>query len=249
MSAARRRPGGWAETARTIFYALLIALVVRTFAFEPFNIPSGSMVPTLLVGDYMFVSKYAYGYSRHSLPWGLPLFDGRVWAGDGPERGDVVVFKQPGNEKTDFVKRIIGLPGDTIQVTSGILTINGQPVERQRIEDYVTARGGISRSVPQYIETLPNGRSHPILESRGDDGFYDNTQEYVVPPAHYFAMGDNRDNSDDSRNLSAVGFIPADNLVGRAEILFFSSDGSARLWQVWRWPVAIRFSLLFDAIS
>jgi len=246
---ARRKVGGWAETVRTIVYALLIALFVRILAFEPFNIPSGSMVPTLVVGDYMFVSKYAYGYSRHSLPWGLPLFDGRIFAGDGPESGDVVVFKQPGNVSVDFVKRIVGLPNDRIQVIEGVLNINGQPVQRQRIDDYVVDSGGFSRTVTQYIETLPNGRSHPVLESRGDDGFYDNTVEYVVPPGHYFAMGDNRDNSDDSRNLSTVGYIPADNLVGQAEILFFSSNGHARLWQVWRWPFAIRFGRLLDGIS
>jgi len=122
-------------------------------------------------------------------------------------------------------------------------------VQRQRIDDYVVDSGGFSRTVTQYIETLPIGRSHPVLESRGDDGFYDNTVEYVVPPGHYFAMGDNRDNSDDSRNLSTVGYIPADNLVGQAEILFFSSNGHARLWQVWRWPFAIRFGRLLDGIS
>ena len=241
-----KKSSGFVETVRTVVYAVLIAVVIRTFAYEPFNIPSGSMVPTLLIGDYLFVSKLSYGYSRHSLPFGLPLFDGRIWA-TPPERGDVAVFKLPTDGKTDYIKRIVGLPGDRLQVVGGILRINGEPVRRERIEDYL-AGSGSDTVYTQYIETLPNGVAHRIIE-RSDDASLDDTGVYVVPPDHYFAMGDNRDNSQDSRVLDAVGFIPAANLVGRAEILFFSTDGSARLWEVWKWPGAIRFGRLFDPVG
>lgn len=237
------KPSGVLETVRTVIYAVLIAMVVRTFAYEPFNIPSKSMVPTLLVGDYLFVSKLSYGYSRFSLPFGLPLFDGRIFAAE-PERGDVIVFKLPSDDKTDYIKRLVGLPGDTVQVVAGVLQINGEPVERRRIEDYVDPDSG--RSYLQYLETLPNGTSHRILEE-SDHGALDNTPPYRVPDGHYFMMGDNRDNSLDSR--ASVGFVPAENLIGRADILFFSTDGSARLWEVWKWPTATRFSRIFDTVS
>lgn len=237
------KPSGVLETVRTVIYAVLIAMVVRTFAYEPFNIPSKSMVPTLLVGDYLFVSKLSYGYSRFSLPFGLPLFDGRIFAAE-PERGDVIVFKLPSDDKTDYIKRLVGLPGDTVQVVAGVLHINGEPVERRRIEDYVDPDSG--RSYLQYLETLPNGTSHRILEE-SDHGALDNTPPYRVPEGHYFMMGDNRDNSLDSR--ASVGFVPAENLIGRADILFFSTDGSARLWEVWKWPAATRFSRIFDTVS
>jgi len=210
------------ELVKTIAYALLIALTVRTFAYEPFNIPSGSMIPTLLIGDYLFVSKLSYGYSKYSFPFGFIPFEGRIFE-DRPERGDVAVFRQPTNTDIDYIKRIIGLPGDRIQVKSGILHINGEPVQRKRAEDYVTESGSVVR---QYIEVLPNGREHRIIEAFGDNGQADNTQEYVVPAGHYFAMGDNRDRSQDSRYLSDVGYVPAENLIGRAEFLFFSiGDG------------------------
>jgi signal peptidase I len=231
------------ETVRTVIYAVLIATVVRTFAYEPFNIPSKSMVPTLLVGDYLFVSKLSYGYSRYSLPLGLPLFEGRIWPSE-PERGDVIVFKLPTDNETDYIKRVIGLPGDTIQMISGILHINGQPVERERIEDYVDPDS--KQSYTQYLELLPNGVRHRILEE-SDKGTLDNTPPYRVPDGHYFMMGDNRDNSLDSR--ASVGFVPAENLIGRAEILFFSTNGDARLWEIWNWPSATRFSRIFDAVS
>jgi signal peptidase I len=236
------------ETVRTVIYAVLIALVVRTFLYEPFNIPSGSMKPTLLIGDYLFVSKLSYGYSRYSFPFGLGPFSGRIFASE-PERGDVVVFKLPSDNSTDYIKRIIGLPGDEIQVKGGILYINGEPVKRKRIEDFVerTPDGRELRRLPQYIETLPNGRKHRILEV-SDQGPLDNTGVYKVPEGHYFAMGDNRDNSQDSRVLSAVGFVPDVNLVGRAEILFFSTNGSAHLWEVWKWPEAIRFNRILKVI-
>lgn len=246
----KRKAGGLGETVRTIVYAVLIALGIRTVAFEPFNIPSESMLPTLLVGDYLFVSKYAYGYSRHSLPLSLPLIPGRVLERI-PVRGDVVVFKLPRDNSTDYIKRIIGLPGDRIQMRNGQLYLNDQPVQRRRIDDFVHRdRFGRSERVPQYIETLPSGVSYRVLDLR-EGGEADNTSVYTVPPGHYFAMGDNRDNSLDSRvavTQGGVGFVPAANLVGRAEILFFSTDGSAALWEFWRWPFATRFSRFFTVI-
>jgi signal peptidase I len=244
----KKAAGGVVDTVKTIVYAVLIALVVRTVAYEPFNIPSGSMVPTLLVGDYLFVSKFSFGYSRYSLPFGLPLFSGRLFF-HSPERGDVVVFKLPTDNSTDYIKRVIGLPGDHIQMRNGILYINGQQVPRKRIEDYLYQEGpGGVIPLAQYIETLPNGVQHRIIEM-SDNGPLDNTQEYVVPPGDYFMMGDNRDNSQDSRVLSAVGYVPAENLIGRAQFIFFSTDGSARLWEIWKWPFAIRYGRLFRGVS
>ncbi len=160
------------ETVKTIIWAAVIAVVIRTFAYEPFSIPSGSMIPTLLIGDYLFVSKTAYGYSRFSFPWGVVPLEGRVWA-DEPERGDVIVFRPPGEPQTDFIKRLIGLPGDRIQVKDGILQINGEAVKREPIENFIAESIGLT--YPQYIETLPNGVSHRIIEQRGDNGPNDNT--------------------------------------------------------------------------
>ena len=227
------------DTVQTVFFAFAIAMAVRVVAFEPFNIPSGSMRPTLLEGDYLFVSKYSYGYSRYSFPFGLVPFNGRIW--ESPvERGDVAVFRNPQDLSQDYIKRIVGLPGDRIQVKQGILHINGEPVQRQRIEDYELRPG---RLVPQYLETLPNGRVHRIVEEKGDSGYSDTTREFVVPERHYFAMGDNRDNSADSR---AIGYIPAENLIGRAEILFFSLNVGRN-----RDPDSffIRFGRIFDGIE
>jgi signal peptidase I len=229
----------WNDTVQTIVYAVLIALFVRIVAFQPFNIPSGSMYPTLMIGDYLFVSKYSYGYSRYSFPFGLIPFDGRIW--ESPvERGDVAVFRNPIDLSEDYIKRIVGLPGDRIQVKKGILHINGEPVKRERIEDYELSPG---RMVPQYLEALPNGRVHRIVEASGDTGYKDNTREVSVPAGHYFAMGDNRDNSQDSR---VIGHVPAQNLIGRAEILFFSLN-----WGDNRDPddFFIRFSRIFDGIE
>jgi signal peptidase I len=246
--AKKNASGGVLDTIKTVVYAVLIALVVRTVAYEPFNIPSGSMVPTLLVGDYLFVSKFSYGYSRYSLPFGLPLFSGRIFSRP-PEQGDVAVFKLPADNSTDYIKRIVGLSGDRLQMKAGILYINDKPLPRKRIQDYLYREpGGGVIAMAQYIETLPNGRQHPIIKL-GDNGPLDNTPVYEVPPGEYFAMGDNRDNSQDSRVLSAVGFIPAENLVGRAEFIFFSTDGSARLWEIWKWPFAVRYSRLFRGVN
>ncbi len=244
----RRKAGGLAENVKTFVYAILIALAIRTVAFEPFNIPSGSMIPTLLVGDYLFVSKYSYGYSRYSLPLGLPLIPGRIFV-TPPKRGDVAVFKLPRDNKTDYIKRIIGLPGDRIQMKAGRLYINDQLVERGNPTpfEYNDGFGNFTRGT-QYIETLPNGVKHRIVE-RSDDEQLDNTSVYTVPAGHYFCMGDNRDNSQDSRVLSAVGYVPLENFVGRAEFIFFSTDGNAALWEFWKWPSSIRYDRLFGAVN
>ena len=239
---------GWRETLKTVIYAVLIALVIRTMAYEPFNIPSGSMLPTLLIGDYVFVAKYPYGYSRHSMPMSPPLFDGRI--NEAPvTRGDVAVFKLPTDNSTDYIKRIIGLPGDRIQVKGGVLYINGKAVKKERVEDFVQkfSRARYARA-RQYRETLPNGRTYLTLDLQ-PRGVADNTNVYVVPPGHYFAMGDNRDDSSDSRFLDHVGFIPAENLVGRADLIFFSVNDQARIWEIWKWPMAIRFSRFFTGFG
>ena len=239
----------WLETAKTIVYALLIALVIRTFLFQPFNIPSGSMENTLLVGDYLFVEKYAYGYSRYSFPWGLgglgDGWQGRIF-GSAPKRGDVVVFKLPRDPSIDYIKRVIGLPGDRIQMINDRLYINDKIVSEKRVSDYVETIDGYKHHVPRYQETLPGGKVHYILD-RDPDGPADNTDVYIVPAGHYFMMGDNRDNSDDSRG--GVGYVPAQNLVGKAEFIFFSTNGKAHFWEFWEWPWAIRWGRLFTVID
>jgi signal peptidase I len=240
------RSKGWWETARTLVYAVAIALGVRTLLYEPFNIPSGSMKPTLLIGDYLFVSKFAYGYSKHSLPFSVPLFEGRLF-GSLPERGDVVVFKLPSDNRTDYIKRIVGLPGDDLQVIDGILHVNGEAAARVRVEDFHDDDGSSNGSTARYRETLPHGKSFDVLDLT-TRGSLDNTRVYKVPEGHVFAMGDNRDNSLDSR-VDGVGFIPIENLIGRAEIIFFSTNGSARLWEIWKWPTTVRYGRLFRLID
>ena len=219
------KDGGLWETVKTVIIAIAIAMLIRTVAYEPFNIPSGSMKPTLLVGDYLFVSKFSFGYSRYSLPFGLPLIPGRIMFTE-PERGDVVVFKLPTDRSTDYIKRIVGLPGDKVQMVKGTLHINDKAVKRRHAGEFVEKDewSGRYRRIPRYIETLPNGRQYFILEET-ESGPADNTQVYSIPDGHYFAMGDNRDRSQDSRFLDAVGYIPRQNLVGRAEVKFFSVDG------------------------
>jgi signal peptidase I len=238
---------GLAATAKIVVQALLLALVVRTFLFQPFYIPSRSMMPTLLVGDYLFVSKYAYGYSRYSLPFGPHLFDGRIWASP-PRRGDIAVFKLPRDNSTDYIKRVIGLPGDRVQVRDGVIYINGQPVKRERVADFVMADPfGAMAHVARYRESLPDGASYLTL-ALNPGGPENNTPVYEVPPGDYFMMGDNRDDSLDSRFPSqsgGVGFVPLENFVGRTEITFFSIDESRPLWEFWNWPWAIRFDRLF----
>jgi len=236
------------ETVKTIVYALLIALVIRTFLFQPFNIPSGSMEATLLVGDYLFVEKFAYGYSRNSFPFALAPFSGRVFASQ-PHRGDVVVFKMPNKSSPDygedFIKRLIGLPGDKIQTINGQIYLNDKPVPRVHVPDYVYSDdNGIEMHVARYQETLPGGKSYFVL-AREPDAPVNNMGPWVVPAGNYFMMGDNRDDSDDSR--LNVGYVPAEKLVGKAEFIFFSIDGS--LLEVWKWPWEIRFKRMFTAID
>jgi signal peptidase I len=260
--AAKAGDSGWRETVKIVIHALILAVVVRIFFYQPFNIPSGSMKETLLVGDYLFVSKLSYGYSKYSLtiPFtSIPIvpFNGRIF-GAQPKRGDVVVFKLPRETDKDYIKRILGLPGDEIFVKDGIVHINGTPVPKVRAGSFIgPAEGdpeGAQRSIPRYKETLPNGVSYYVLDS-DPNGHYDNTQTFVVPPGHYFMMGDNRDNSVDSRDQSprmGVGFVPYENLVGRAEIIFFSAavdDPDAfRLTTPWRWPFDIRWRRIFSLV-
>jgi signal peptidase I len=242
----KKKEGGFAETVRVVFHALIIAIVIRTFLFQPFNIPSESMKPTLLVGDYLFVSKYSYGYTHYSLPFSPRLFSGRI-IGTSLKRGDVVVFRLPRDDSIDYIKRVIGLPGDKIQMIDGGLNINGEPVKRDRIEDFVADDDGVVQRVKQYRETLPNGVSYVTLDLT-DNGFLDNTQVYTVPPDHYFMMGDNRDNSTDSRVLSQVGYVPYENIIGKAQILFFSIKNGTHVWEVWRWPWDVRWERMFTLV-
>ncbi len=241
--------GGLWETVKVVVQALLIAVVIRTLLFQPFNIPSGSLVPTLLVGDYLFVSKYTYGYSRHSLPFSPDIMKGRIWGAE-PVRGDIAVFKLPKDGTTDYIKRVIGLPGDRIQMIDGVLHINNEPVKRERIADYVTTDAwGRSTAVARYRETLPGGVSHVVIERDGDKGYWDNTKVYTVLPGHFFMMGDNRDNSTDSRDDQSVGQVPYENFVGRAEIIFFSIEEGEAAWKIWEWPWTVRWSRLFNPIK
>jgi len=237
------------EALKTVAYAILIALGIKTFLFQPFNIPSSSMEDTLLVGDYLFVSKFAYGYSNYSLPVDMNVMNGRVWAAE-PERGDVVVFRLPARPWEDYIKRVVGLPGDRIQMIDGVLHINGAPCKLERVDDFVEMTPYGERRAARYRETLPNGLQHFVLDTEPDKPGADNTQEFVVPRDHYFMMGDNRDNSNDSRIPdSGVGMVPAQNLVGRADIIFFSTDGSAQIWEIWKWPGAFRYGRFFHGIG
>ncbi len=249
MAVKQQQGESWGELAKTVIYAGLIAIVIRTFFFQPFNIPSASMEATLLVGDYLFVEKFSYGYSRYTFPFGgWPFGDkmqGRYFAHE-PTRGDVIVFKYPQDNSTDFIKRLIGLPGDTIQMKQGTLYINDKAVPKKRIADYVETIDDEQHHVPQYEETLPNGVTYKTLD-RDPDGALDTTEAFHVPAGHYFMMGDNRDNSDDSR--AAVGYVPAENLEGKAEIRFFSTDGSAKVWEIWKWPFAVRYSRILTMVK
>jgi signal peptidase I len=235
------------DIVKVVIQALVLAFFVRVFLFQPFNIPSGSMIPTLLVGDYLFVSKYAYGYSRYSFPFGPNLFSGRIWAAE-PKRGDVVVFKLPRDNETDYIKRVIGLPGDEIQMIHGVLHINGEAIKKEKIEDVtLDDPSGHTRTVARYRETLPNGVTYPVLDLI-QEGIGDNTEVYKVPENHFFMMGDNRDNSTDSRFLSEVGYVPFENLVGRAEIIFFSIREDSSFWEIWRWPGSVRWSRMLQVV-
>ncbi|PQA86444.1 signal peptidase I [Hyphococcus luteus] len=240
------------DLAKTVLFAVAIALVLRIIIFQPFNIPSGSMKPTLLVGDFLVVSKPTFGYSKASLVYPLTRLpvDGRILAFGKPKRGDVVVFKNRKDGNKDYIKRVIGLPGDKIQVLGGRLHINDKPVKKELVAAEVSDVCGPGWGAPEYRETLDNGVSYIVQECAGDDGPLDNTSAYHVPAGHYFMMGDNRDQSQDSRVISQVGYVPQDALVGRAERLFFSVDGQeTRLWTPWKWPFAVRYGRIFDPVK
>lgn len=233
------------ENIRTLIYAILLAFFIRTFILQPFTIPSGSMLPNLLVGDYLFVSKYSYGYSRYSLPFSPNIIKDRIFA-SLPERGDVVVFRLPNDTDVDYIKRVIGLPGDKIQIINGLIYINDEEVSITNYNDNY-------KYFTQYNKnTLKNeildGKSHYILDLE-TESLGDNTGIYRVPNDHYFMMGDNRDNSLDSRFIDQVGYVPFENFVGRAEFLFFSSDKSVPLWKIWNWHKKFRFDRIAKKIN
>jgi signal peptidase I len=211
----------------TVSSLVLLFVLVRTCAFQLFNIPSGSMMPTVLVGDYIVVAKFPYGFSHYSLPFSPNLFSGRILSAD-PRPGDVVVFRSPKDDAVDYVKRVVGLPGDRIQMINGALHINGAAVKRERIADFAnTDENGRSSRVKRWRETLANGAQYETLDLT-DNGFYDNTPVYTVPPGNYFVLGDNRDNSTDSRVLSQMGYIPLDNFIGRVEVVYYSISPPTR---------------------
>jgi signal peptidase I len=243
----KRTEGGVFEIGWMVILVLAIVFVFRTFLFQAFNIPSGSMKDTLLVGDYLFVSKFSYGFSHYSLPFSPRWFSGRIF-GVEPQRGDVVVFRLPKDDTVDYIKRVIGLPGDRVQMIGGVVYINAQPVARERIDDFVeTEPDGTTTRAKRWRETLPNGVSYTTLNLI-DNGFYSNTQVYEVPPDHYFMMGDNRDNSADSRVMSQVGYVPFENLIGRAQVIVFSVMEGEHAWEVWRWPWSVRWERGFKGI-
>ena len=238
------------EIIKTVVYALLIALVLRVLLFQPFTIPSASMEPNLFEGDYIIVSKFAYGYSKHSIPFSPPLFSGRILS-HGPDRGDIIVFKLPRDNKTDYIKRVIGLPGDRLQVKGGLVYINDKPVIRRPMPSGTEDMGyGVLKPVLRYQETLPNGRTF-MTNSYGPDGDVDNTGVFLVPQGHYFMMGDNRDNSLDSRfpEEVGVGYVPAENLEGKAEIVLLSWRAGASLFKPWTWVLNARPSRFFHLLK
>ncbi|MCK5285004.1 MAG: signal peptidase I [Alphaproteobacteria bacterium] len=232
------------EFFKTAIIAVVLAVLIRSFFYEPFNIPSGSMKPTLEVGDYLFVHKPSYGYSRYSFPFGIVPIEGRI-AAKKPRRGDIMVFKLPTNTRIDYIKRVIALPGETVQMRAGRLYINNklvprEPVGLKKIKDIYN----VQSTMIEYIETLPGNVLHRIYEE-SDDEALDNTLIYIVPEDHYFMMGDNRDNSQDSRVGHAVGTVPFENIVGKADFLFFSTNGHASMFEIWKWPWSIRYDRFF----
>jgi len=235
------------ENIKTIFYALIIALIIRSFLFQPFYIPSSSMEPNLLIGDRLFVSKYSYGYSRHSLPFSPKIYDKRI-IGKTPKRGDVIVFKTPADNRTDYIKRLVGLPGDTIQIIDKDLYLNDVKIKRKKINDLTNINCGKEIfKADLYEETLPNGKNY--ITAYRSDGTMMNTNKFIVPDNHYFFMGDNRDCSKDSRFLSSVGYVSFNNFVGKARLIFFSNDKKkGSFFKFWKWNRSIRTERLLKKI-
>ena len=236
------------DNIKTIFYALIIAVLIRSIIIQPFYIPSSSMEPNLLVGDRLFVSKYSFGYSRHSFPFSPPLFKGRVLS-KIPKRGDVIVFKTPSDNRTDYIKRLIGLPGDKIKFIDGDLHINNNQILKTRLSTSDTIHCGINViPVNTFEEKLSNGKKYESVYRKNNT--FQNSDEFIVPSKHYFFLGDNRDCSKDSRFLSSVGYVHEDNLVGKAQFIFFSSDyrvGS--IFKFWKWTDTLRLNRFFKKIN
>jgi len=242
-----KKPQRFYETwSFLIVVCVILPLLIRSFIFTPFHIPSGSMKPGLLIGDYIFVSKYAYGYSRYSMPLAPKLFEGRIFFKE-PKRGDVIVFRLPTNHSLDYIKRLVGLPGDRVQVRRGVVFINGTPLERKADGTWEEDdERGQHKVYQRFTETMPEGKSYTVIDET-TDGALDDTPEYTVPAGHYFFMGDNRDNSQDSRVTGVVGFVPAENLVGRATTIFVSAD--APFYKIWQWVANIRTDRFFKTIK
>ena len=236
------------DNIKTLFYALIIALFIRSLFFQPFYIPSSSMEPNLLIGDRLFVSKYSYGYSRHSFPFSPKIFTGRILE-KSPKRGDVVVFKTPVDNRTDYIKRLIGLPGDKVQIINKDLYLNDIKIEKKKVETSFNINCGDGNvQIDAYEETLPNGKKYLAVYKQ--DGTMINTDEFIVPKEHYFFLGDNRDCSKDSRFLSSVGYVNFNNFVGKAQIIFFSSDEKkGSFFKFWKWNQIVRKDRLFKKIQ
>jgi len=236
------------ENIKTLLYALVIALIIRSLFFQPFYIPSSSMEPNLLVGDRLFVSKYSYGYSRHSLPFSPKILNNRIFE-KKPKRGDVIVFKTPYDNRTDYIKRLIGLPGDEIQFIEKDLYLNNDKIHREKINNNISINCSDQIFKANYYkETLPNGLSYIAVYRK--DGTMVNSDKFIVPDGHYFFMGDNRDCSKDSRFLSSVGYVSSNNLVGKARIIFFSNDRKkGSIVSFWKWNEIIRSDRFFKKIK
>ena len=235
------------DNFKTLFWALLIALLIRSLIIQPFYIPSSSMEPNLLVGDRLFVTKYSYGYSKHSFPFSPPILQKRIFSSK-PNYGDLVVFKTPSDNRTDFIKRLIGLPGDEIQIRNGELFINNKKILKTKIDNLLNIRCGENLSeVYFYQEELPNKKKYTSVYNR--KGSMVNSDIYIVPDKHYFFLGDNRDCSKDSRFLSEVGYVHKNNLVGKAQFLFFSSDPKiGSIFKIWKWNEILRIKRFFKKI-